>query len=252
MSNIIFMVNIKNESNVSRCLPYEYSIKSWRNWAKKNDCELFILDQYIFDPEYMKPNWYKLYVFDLLEDSGVDYENILIVDSDTIVHPNCPNLFDMSDGKFCAVHNEGSYDWVCRSIENYSKLLFDDYELPFWKYINSGLLLLNKTHRQLYQDIIRFYFENRDRVVDIQNNFGVGTDQPIINFFLEKNNVSRKFLPYEFNMQDMFRKEILDEDLTFTKLGWVYHFNAIPDNHNADKTLYWMKKTYEELYDNIT
>ena len=143
MSNIIFMVNIKNESNVSRCLPYEYSIKSWRNWAKKNDCELFILDQYIFDPEYMKPNWYKLYVFDLLEDSGVDYENILIVDSDTIVHPNCPNLFDMSDGKFCAVHNEGSYDWVCRSIENYSKLLFDDYELPFPKYIYFEIYKVN-------------------------------------------------------------------------------------------------------------
>ena len=61
-------------------------------------------------------------------------------------------------------------------------------------------------------------------------------------------------------MQDMFRKDILQEmvyghnwpinehGLLFTKLGWVYHYNAIPDNHNSDKTLYWMKKTYDFFY----
>ena len=50
-------------------------------------------------------------------------------------------------------------------------------------------------------------------------------------------------------MVDLHRKEILDEALTFTKvLPGIYQFNAIPDNHDASKTLYWMKKTYEHLY----
>jgi hypothetical protein len=48
-------------------------------------------------------------------------------------------------------------------------------------------------------------------------------------------------------MQDMIRKEILGNDFLFTKFGWVYHFNAIPDNHDSSKTLYWMNKTYEYL-----
>ncbi|BCV08222.1 MAG: hypothetical protein CM15mL4_2910 [uncultured marine virus] len=26
--------------------------------------------------------------------------------------------------------------------------------------------------------------------------------------------------------EDMFRKEILHDDMLFTKIGWVYHFNA--------------------------
>ncbi len=49
-------------------------------------------------------------------------------------------------------------------------------------------------------------------------------------------------------MVDLVRKEILDEELTMTKVGWIYHYNAIPDNADAKKTYYWMKKTYEHLY----
>ena len=60
--------------------------------------------------------------------------------------------------------------------------------------------------------------------------------------------VDKKLFPYEFNMQDMPRKEILDNELTFTKLGWVYHFNAIPGG--PETTHHWMKKTYEYLKEN--
>jgi len=252
MKNIVFMTSIKDDSRLERSKPYEYSVKSWSNWCEKNDAELFVLDEYIFDPNYMKPNWYKLYVFDLLENQGIEYNQIAIVDADTIVHPDCPNFFETSEDKFCATPVHGSMDWVLRSIENYSKHLFDDYTFPFWEYFNSGFIIINKKHKQMYQDIIRFYFENRDKIVETQNTFHVGTDQPILNFFVNKNEVDFKLLSYKFNMQDMANKEILDEELTFTKLGWIYHYNAIPNNHDASLTYYWMKKTYEELYDNIS
>ena len=50
-------------------------------------------------------------------------------------------------------------------------------------------------------------------------------------------------------MVDLHRKELLDEDLTFTKvMPGIYQFNAVPDNNRAVKTLYWMKKTYEHFY----
>ncbi len=251
-SNVVFMINIKDEKRLERSKPYDYSVKSWEKWCEKNNCELFILDEYLYEPDYLIPNWYKLYVFDLLENEGVDYDQIAVVDADTIVHPDCPNFFEMSEHKFCAVHNDGSYDWVCRSLENYSKHVFNNFTFPVWEYINSGFLVLNKKHKQLYKDIINFYFDNRDHLVKVQNTFFVGNDQPIINFFLHKENVDLKLLSYKFNMQDMANKEILDEDLTFTKLGWIYHYNAIPNNHDSSLTLYWMKKTYEALYDNIS
>ena len=99
-----------------------------------------------------------------------------------------------------------------------------------------------------YQDIIKFYFENRDLIVNLQNTFGVGTDQPVINFFVHKENIDLKLLSYKFNMQDMVRKEILHDDMLFTKIGWVYHFCSIPDNWDGSATFHWMKKTYEHFY----
>ena len=60
-----------------------------------------------------------------------------------------------------------------------------------------------------------------------------------------------KFLHYQYCMADLARKEIFDDDMTFTKvLKGIYQFNAIPDNAGAKKTMYWMKRTYEELYEN--
>ena len=49
-------------------------------------------------------------------------------------------------------------------------------------------------------------------------------------------------------MNDMPRREILTEDLFFTKCGWVYQYNALPNNKNNELTDYWMKKTYEHFY----
>ena len=52
-------------------------------------------------------------------------------------------------------------------------------------------------------------------------------------------------------MADLPLKEILNEDMTFTKvLKGIYQFNALPDNSKAEQTMYWMKRTYEYLYEN--
>jgi hypothetical protein len=50
--NIVFLTAIKFPGQEYRSAPYEYGINSWSHWCKKNDCELFVLDEPIFDPEY--------------------------------------------------------------------------------------------------------------------------------------------------------------------------------------------------------
>ena len=49
-------------------------------------------------------------------------------------------------------------------------------------------------------------------------------------------------------MNDMNRKEVLAEDLVFTKVGWIYQFNCIPNNTDNNLTDYSMKKTYNYFY----
>ena len=69
-----------------------------------------------------------------------------------------------------------------------------------------------------------------------------------MNFLIHEHNIDLKLFPYEFNMVDLNRKEILGEDLLFTKLGWIYQYNAIPNNVEDKLTYYWMDKTYRYLY----
>ena len=53
------------------------------------------------------------------------------------------------------------------------------------------------------------------------------------------------------NMNDINRKEILTDDLLFTKCGWIYQYNAIPENTDYQKTIYFMEKTYKHFYGDL-
>jgi len=248
MKNIIFMIDIKLEEKKNRTDAYKYSIDSWKRWGEKHNAEVMVLNEPLFDFAEMRPNWYKYYVFQLLEQSGVEYDQVLYVDSDTIVHPDCPNVFEMSERKYCIVHNEGSYDWLLRSMENYSKHLFGGYMFDFNKYFNSGFMIANKDHAPFYNAILQFYQENKKTIVWLQETYSVGTDQPIVNFLLNMYEIDYKVLPYEFNMTDLALHEGLTEDLLFWKFGYVAHFNAIPNNTESRLSNQWMQHTYERTW----
>ena len=134
MQNIVFMMDIdiggdgRYASN--RRFGYKYSIDSWKKWCDKNDCELFVMNDLLADNDEMGICWQRFHLFDILESNEINYDQVLMVDADTIVHPDTPNFFEMTEHKFTAVHNEGCYDWICRSIENYDKYLFPG-DVPF-------------------------------------------------------------------------------------------------------------------------
>lgn len=247
--NVVFMTAVKVPGTEHRSKPYEYGINSFKKWCDKNNCELVVLDEALYPNDVMRINYHRYYAFDILDNSGIDYDQILITDADAVIHPDCPNFFELTDRKYTVTHTDGSYDWVCRSLENYSKYVFGGKTFPLWNYFNAGFQVVNKEHRHLWDEVIKFYFENDELIKNMQETYHVGTDQPIVNFIVNLSEVETKILPYQYCMADLARKEILDENLTFTDvLPGIYQFNAIPDNHDASKTLYWMKKTYEHLY----
>ena len=213
MKNLVFMmdIDIKGDGRYasSRRAAYKYSIDSWKKWCDRNDCELFVLNDLILDNDKMGICWQRYYLFDILEANDVKYDQVLMVDADTIVHPDCPNFFEMTDG---------------------------------------GFIIVNEKHKQFFQDIINFYFTYQDNLIKLQQTFFNGTDQTPVNILVHKNNIDLKLLPYEFNMNDMNRKEILADDLLFTKCGWIYQYNAIPDNKDNQLTNYFMEKTYKHFY----
>ena len=138
MKNIVFIVNLPESKKQGRNAPYHYSVKSWEKWCDKNNHLLFVLDQRIHEEDFMNANWHKIYALELLDANEIDYDQVLIADADTIIHPNAPNIFSLPDNKFCAVHGFGSYDWICRSIENYKKYVFPNVDVDLFDYFNSG------------------------------------------------------------------------------------------------------------------
>jgi len=251
MSNVIVQIQV-NRDDRAKSQKYEYSRKSWSEYAKKNGLEYFVLEDEI-EGCPLKPQWYKLFIPKLLDDN---YARILYVDSDTIVHPKAPNIFDLvADDEFGVVRNYGSMEWVCRSCELFH-IMFNEIKesistafttlpgpLSPFKYFNSGLMLFNKQkYEKEFDSIIDFVFSEYP-TLDKYLKYYVGNDQPILNYFSYYRNFKMKYLPYEFNMQDMHRFELLGNDMLHTKMGWVYHFNAGVKPSPGE----WMSATYKYL-----
>ncbi len=251
--NVVFMTAVKIKGMEHRSEPYKYGIASWKYWCEKNNCELMILDELLHPHDVMKVNFHRYYAFDILEENGIECDKVLLTDADCIIHPDCPNFFEMTDGKYTVTHTDGCYDWTCRSLENYSHFMFNNKTFPLGKYFNAGFQVVDKKYRYVFDNVIKFYFENQEKILYLQNNYSIGTDQPIVNFIVNLDkNIETKLLPYQFCMVDLWRKEILDDDLTFAKvMKGIYQFNAVPDNDNCKKTMYWMMRTYDYLYGDL-
>ena len=82
------------------------------------------------------------------------------------------------------------------------------------------------------------------------------TDQTCINFYREEQDIPMTVLPPCYNLQDISRKNLMyfhpqqwwTDELHYLKNGWIYHFNAIPQNAMGRDASYWIERTYEELY----
>ena len=247
--NIIFITAVKVQGQEGRSKPYDLGIDSFKQWANKHNCEVVVLDQLLFPNDQMKINFHRYYCFDLLENSGIDYDQILLTDADAIIHPDCPNFFELTDRKYTLTRCDGSFDWICRSKENYEKFFnngVSTYNL--WDYFNAGFQIINKDHKDIIKGFVQFYWDNVDLVKYLQQNYGVGSDQALLNYYIRTQNVDLKFLPYQYCMADLYLKNILAEDMPYLQIPGIYQFNAIPDNNGADKTFYWMEKTYNKLY----
>jgi len=234
--NIVFIPKDQIKTTTS-----EHSINSWKSWSHKNNYEFLILEESICKD----PSFDKFFIFDLLEEANMKYDQILLANSDTIINPNSPNIFDLSDRKLCGIFYDSSYDFLFKNIENYSKYIFEDYIFPYWEYLDTGILVLNEKHKEFINLVKNYYLENLNAIENIKDSFKIGSDQPIFNFLMHLEKVDFKILPYEWNMQDMIRKEAISNNnpLLFTDIGWIYQFNFLSGHKD-----YLMKNTYEKLY----
>ena len=261
MKNVVFIPNI--DLGNGRSTPYHYSVKSWQTWCDKHDVKLVEWTEPIMDHNNFPIIYQREWVFDILEHNEVDYDQVLIIDADTIVHPDCPNFFERTNHEYTAVVNNGCFEWVTRSINAWGHFMFSDMEKPkVWEYFNTGFIIANKKHKPFFKTIQEFYLENVERLFEIRNKEKYdglpipGVGQTCVNFLVKKHDIKMTYLPERFNLTDLFRKNMLHipnhndwskDELIYKDTGYIFHFNAIPKNERHAE--YWMERTYKEWYE---
>lgn len=245
--NVVFIIDVKKPGQSTKP-EYMYSIKSWKSFCEKYGHELLVLQDPIVDQSQMGIIWQRYFLFDIFDHNSIKVDQTLIVDADTIVHPDCPDIFSLTDHKYTVVRDDGDYDWIIRSMENYKKFLFpNDPFFDWFSYYNSGFQIVNNSHRSFFETMRKFYFENQEKILWCQKTFGVGTDQTPLNYLLRREKIDIKELPFTYNCVCLNKKEVLSDDMLHTKVCNVMHFNGLPDK---DKSVpFWMEMTYKYLYE---
>ena len=254
MKNIIFIPAI--DAGRGRHHSYKYSIKSWKYWADKNDCDVLVWDEALYDWDEMTIPWQRYHLFKILESNNIEYDQVLMVDCDTIIHPDTPNFFEMTEHKYTAVLDNGCWEWTGRSLRHYGDL-FDSYRVERGLYFNGGFQIVNEKHKEFFDEVLDFYFTNQDILREKQKS-GLSTDQTPINYLVQMKGIDLKLLPQTYNLHHMSSKNLLnfgqswwgDSLQNLYEQAWVYHFNAIPTNQLDRNSAYFMKRAYKELYEN--
>ena len=197
---------------------------------------------------------------------GIEYDQVALMDSSTMIKWNAPNFFNLTGGKFTAWRDSDNLKWIYDSIQGY-KDFFNGYELDITKYFSSGLIIFNKNHRKLFKKFKQFYLDNIDKLIELQDkDVKKGTEQTPFNYWLQMNNVDVNIdLPIAFKLTHMHRKELFhhnwqdgdDKTPFFIKYGYNWIFNGIPKDQRTGiikQTWDLIKDKYNmesAIYDNV-
>mgnify|MGYP003348069456 CR=1 FL=1 len=255
MRNILFFTSLKaNDPNLDAYK--EWSLLSWQYYAKKYNLDVFILDQPLCDTEMMRPTWQRWYVYDLLEANGYDdIGQVALIDIDTMVRWDAPNIFEVAGDNYAGVIDDISLEWVNNSIDGYQNAFteFAGVDLNWTNYINNGILILPKNGKEFCNKVKQFYNENQEKLRNLQHHsLKKGTDQTPINFLSRKyygnsiKHISKKFNMSQLIMTHAMAPSIITGEPIFIKHGYIWHYNGIPrDQRNG-----YMKQTWDIIKNN--
>lgn len=229
--NCIVMVAIQDEaSKYDHQKYFEASKQCWQMYCKKNNIDFIVITKKLPNVKYCV--WHKEFVFDYIGDK---YEKIALVDFDTLVKWDAPNFFDLYTDEFCGVIDNESLFWMENSIRSF-KSNFEEIskvDISLSEYINGGVLFFTKEHKSFFEKLKKFYFDNKERF-DNWNIPNTGKEQTILNLYLKKENVKKKYLDFRFNTMRLIKNDWLhynwqlneDKRPFFIKYSYIWHFTG--------------------------
>ncbi len=238
--NAIYMVAIDhNKSNYKHSNFLQYSKKSWERWCSKNGVDFHCITEH--DERYGYPIWNKLNVVDVCK----KYNKIGIVDCDTMINIDAPNIFeDISKGIY-GVLDDVNYNWLYNSVENYGK--FFKHNIDYDKYINAGVVFLDNDSLSVYEKLREFYFKNQEELDNWDK--GGGREQTLFNYIVQTNNYKVSLLCPSWNILSMMKRELIQHNWQRDRTEMSNDClpeNPFSCNHTHDNTPHYVK--YGNIY----
>jgi hypothetical protein len=249
--NILFFTALKaNDPNMNDYM--EWSLLSWKHYAKRHNLDVFIFSDPIEDPEVMRPTWQRWHVHKILKDNGIKYNQIALIDIDTMSRWDTPDIFKLSNDRYSGVKDDISLEWTNNSITGYKKF-FPDINLQWTDYVNNGIIVLPKDSSGFCDHVNDFYNSNKEELRDLQHHtLKKGTDQTPVNYMAFKYFGSKiNYFPKTFNLGHLhtthsFEPCMFTGSPIFIRYAYIWHFNALPRESRNQ----YMKQTWELIKDN--
>ena len=124
------------------------------------------------------------------------YDRILHLDTDTLLSPHCPNLFDIVPyDKIGTIYEDKGSRRSARLNTILGALRKFDFIDWYGGYINTGVFMTSRCHRDIFQSINGEYWT------------GFGSDDVLLGYQIKRLEFEVHELPFQFNHMAMFSEE---------------------------------------------
>ena len=220
----------------------KYAYHTWEMYCRRHDLGLILFDEDLISPDHpkwKKANWQKYLIPSAIVDAGLTVNNVCHLDTDILISPLAPNIFDSYDNKkigLISLRTGLPYPHLelCRRLafarnRHYSR----EYPLDSALFISltdlyasiaapaqldeacSGVFLFNvQTHEELFSE---FYGKFEKTVLSPTS----GGDQTHFNYLVQSNDL-QQWLDYRFQAQWTY------------EMAWKYPFlySKYRDDHS--------------------
>ncbi|MCF2858558.1 glycosyltransferase family 8 protein [Pseudoalteromonas sp. SMS1] len=222
---------------------YQAAIHSFRHYAAKVGADLIVADTLTFkvhieSPKFgANPAWAeKLRIGQLLD----EYDRVLYLDADILVHPDTPNIFQkyddldtvymLNEGATCVRENEKSL--IEQTLGGIDWPYFDNKPI----YYNVGVILISKGCRL-------FDFATLSRLQQVCNEVRF-YEQTLFNYELFRNQIKHQALSEDFNRMDMFGKQ------NYCRAGFIHYAGKGYAKNNRRRDVQFLKD-FAQLYQGL-
>ena len=80
----------------------KYAYHTWEMYCHRHDLGLILFDDHLISPDHpkwKKANWQKYLIPSAIVDAGLQVNNVCHLDTDILISPLAPNIFDSHDGQ---------------------------------------------------------------------------------------------------------------------------------------------------------